>query len=117
MKLSRSVAQLLTSLVLPCVSQGVDELAALRNVETLYLHVDVQNDAALNLYEKAGYLPVDPSDLLFDEFTTSLNLHDGATKGRKHFLLYKHLTSSPTWLPLQESSTYGVNALGFEYQF
>ncbi len=35
--------------------KGVDEVAALRNVETIYLHVDVANKAACAMYERMGY--------------------------------------------------------------
>eukprot|EP00984_Skeletonema_dohrnii_P038121 scaffold40993_cov161-Skeletonema_dohrnii-CCMP3373.AAC.1 len=35
--------------------KGVDEVAALRNVETIYLHVDVRNKAACAMYERMGY--------------------------------------------------------------
>jgi len=70
--------------------QGVDKLAHIRNVETLYLHVDVTNEAAIGLYTKAGYKRVEPNPLHMS-FTRSLNLHDGATNGRNHFLFYKHL--------------------------
>ena len=71
----------------------------MRKVETLYLHVDVENKGAISLYEKAGYQVVDNSEPMFLEFTTKLNLHDGATKGRNHLLLYKDLVKRPTWLP------------------
>ena len=71
----------------------------MRDVESLYLHVDVENVAAISLYEQAGYRKVCRTDMYL-EFTTSLNLHDGATKGRKHFLMCKHLITCPTWLPL-----------------
>lgn len=71
----------------------------MRGVETLYLHVDVENEAATSMYEKMGYHKVDSSDPMFLEFTTKLNLHDGATKGRRHYLLCKDLVSSPVWLP------------------
>jgi len=70
--------------------QGVDKLAHIRNVETLYLHVDVTNEAAIGLYTKAGYKKVD-SNPVHMSFTRSLNLHDGATNGRNHYLFYKHL--------------------------
>ena len=79
--------------------QSTEILANMRGVETLYLHVDVDNKGALSLYEKAGYQMVDSSEPMFLEFTTKLNLHDGATKGRNHFLLYKDLVKRPTWLP------------------
>jgi ribosomal protein S18 acetylase RimI-like enzyme len=68
-------------------------------VETLFLHVDVQNHAAIAMYEKAGYRRVDSMYPMFLEFTTSLNLHPGATKGRDHYLLYKNLVEDPVWLP------------------
>lgn len=84
------------------ILQGVDELAVLRNVESLYLHVDVLNFGALELYRKAGYRKVHHADPMYAEFTTSLNLHDGATKGRRHYLLYKNLIRNPTWLPEPE---------------
>ena len=35
--------------------KGVDEVAALRNVESIYLHVDVRNKAACAMYERMGY--------------------------------------------------------------
>ena len=35
--------------------KGVDEVAALRNVETIYLHVDIENKAACAMYERMGY--------------------------------------------------------------
>lgn len=76
---------------------AMDKLAYERNAETLYLHVDVKNEAAIALYVNAGYQKV-ISDPIFLEFTTSLNLHPGATKGRDHFLFYKDLTPQPTWL-------------------
>jgi ribosomal protein S18 acetylase RimI-like enzyme len=78
--------------------QAIDILAEQRNIETLYLHVDAANDGALKLYEKAGYHKICSDDPMYLEFTTSLNLHPGATKGRDHFLLYKNLASEPTWL-------------------
>ncbi|CAB9530026.1 FR47-like protein [Seminavis robusta] len=78
--------------------EAIDVLANTRGIETLYLHVDVENEGALSLYQKAGFRKVDRSDPMFLEFTTKLNLHDGATKGRNHFLLYKDLVECPTWL-------------------
>lgn len=84
--------------------QGIDELAMLRNVESIYLHVDVLNFGALELYRKAGYKKVLHNDPMYAEFTTSLNLHDGATKGRRHYLLYKNLIRNPTWLPDREET-------------
>lgn len=80
------------------ILQALDTLAEHRGVETFYLHVDVANQGALNLYEKAGYRKVLSTDPMFQEFTTSLNLHPGATRGREHFLLYKNLVQEPTWL-------------------
>lgn len=87
----------------------MDEFAAIRNATSLYLHVDVTNSGALRLYEKAGYSRVDQSNSIYQDFTTSLNLHDGATKGRNHFLLCKHLHTS-TWFEVspKESTKIGV---------
>ena len=82
--------------------KGVDELATrYRNVESLYLHVDVKNQAALNLYHKYGYCRVDQADEMYREFTTSLNLHDGATRGRNHYLLVKHVRPA-IWLDIAD---------------
>jgi ribosomal protein S18 acetylase RimI-like enzyme len=99
--------------------EGVDELATIRGVETLYLHVDVTNVAALRLYDRAGYQQVDPQDPIFGEFTTKLNLHDGATKGRKHFLLFKDLTPNPTWIntgAVEQQNSQTSNCFGFDLQ-
>ena len=76
--------------------------------------MDVTNYAALELYRRAGYERVLEDDLMYYEFTKSLNLHDGATKGRNHFLMQKHLLE-PTWLP-KEDARFFVNTgtLGFE---
>jgi ribosomal protein S18 acetylase RimI-like enzyme len=78
--------------------KAIDELARKRNVETLYLHVDTANHGAIKLYKKAGYRKVYSNDPMYLEFTTSLNLHPGATKGRDHFLFYRNLTPEPVWL-------------------
>jgi RimJ/RimL family protein N-acetyltransferase len=94
--------------------QALDQLAEIRGAETLFLHVDVNNSVALALYERCGYHRVPPEDYVYYEFTKSLNLHDGATKGRNHFLLCKDLTQ-PIWLPMDESQREQQrNALGFE---
>jgi len=97
--------------------QGIHELAALRQVETLYLHVDVTNRAAIRLYEKAGYTRIKRGNSLYEEFTISLNLHDGATKGRKHYLLHKHVTPEPTWLYPEHPPKPKKIRLGFELPF
>ena len=84
---------------------GVDELATAKGIESLYLHVDVNNKAAITLYEKAGYRIISKDDHpMFEEFTTRLNLHDGATKGRNHYLMEKHLMDSPTWFEEAEEA-------------
>jgi hypothetical protein len=49
------------------------------------------------LYKQAGYAILDPADDIYLQFTTSLNLHDGANKGRKHYLMHKKLTRNQTW--------------------
>jgi hypothetical protein len=78
--------------------------------------VDVSNYGALLLYQRAGYEKVISDDPTYFEFTKSLNLHDGATKGRNHFLLEKHLCDEQTWLPIMDDTTVSVNTgtLGFE---
>jgi len=78
--------------------KGVDEVAALRNVETIYLHVDVRNKAACAMYERMGYHHLDKREPLYAQFTASLNLHDGAMHGRKHHLMCKHVNDKTTWL-------------------
>ena len=78
--------------------RGVAEVASLRNIESIYLHVDVTNQAALAMYEKSGYHYLDMREPMYAQFTASLNLHDGATHGRKHHLMCKHLVKSLTWL-------------------
>ena len=95
--------------------QAIDEFAAIRGVETIYLHVDVSNFGALLLYKRAGYKKVKMDDQAYFEFTKSLNLHDGATKGRNHFLLEKDLCDEPTWLPM-DTPTVSVHTgtLGFD---
>jgi ribosomal protein S18 acetylase RimI-like enzyme len=77
--------------------EAVDKVAKIRKTETIYLHVDVENVAALRLYQRAGYAKLPSDDPVFLEFTTKLNLHDGATKGRRHFLMAKDV-KEPTWL-------------------
>ena len=96
--------------------QAIDKVAEARGIESLYLHVEVKNDVAIQLYYKAGYQHVG-DDPMFAEFTTSLNLHAGATKGREHYLLCKHLPNrKPTWVP--EMGTFSdrpiIGTLGFE---
>jgi hypothetical protein len=94
-------------------------MAMQRGTETLYLHVDVSNHGALKLYEKAGYHRL-PETSIFREFTTSLNLHPGATKGRDHFLLCKNLAPEPTWLEEEDDTSFVpargelIGTLGFE---
>jgi ribosomal protein S18 acetylase RimI-like enzyme len=45
--------------------RGADEVAALRNVESIYLHVDVTNRAACALYEKCGYYYLDKREPIY----------------------------------------------------
>lgn len=77
--------------------KGLDKIAMMQNIETIYLHVDVTNTAALRLYEKAGYEILETENPIFKQFTTKLNLHDGATKGRTHHLLHKRISNLQTW--------------------
>jgi ribosomal protein S18 acetylase RimI-like enzyme len=67
-------------------------------IESLYLHVDVSNRNAIQLYEKAGFFKVFSQDPMFSEFTSVLNLQPGATPGREHYLLCKNLVAHPVWL-------------------
>lgn len=76
--------------------EAIDNLANAREIETIYLHVDVTNKGAVNLYKQAGYKQLEYDNPIFLEFTTKLNLHDGATKGRNHYLMSKDLRA-PTW--------------------
>jgi ribosomal protein S18 acetylase RimI-like enzyme len=84
--------------------KGVDKVANLRNVETIYLHVDVTNRVACSMYEKCGYHYLDKRLPMYAQFTASLNLHDGATHGRSHFLMCKNLVDRTTWLDDDESN-------------
>ena len=77
--------------------EAVDKVAKIRKTETIYLHVDVENVAALRLYNRSGYRKLPNDNPVFLEFTTKLNLHDGATKGRRHFLMAKDM-KEPTWI-------------------
>lgn len=94
------------------IMQSIDEMARIRGVESLYLHVDVTNRNALSLYEGAGYQIVPSDNPVFSEFTKSLNLHDGAMKGRNHYLMQKDL-GYPTWLP-DHQTTAQRGTLGIE---
>jgi ribosomal protein S18 acetylase RimI-like enzyme len=82
--------------------EAIEKVAKIRDAETIYLHVDVTNVGALRLYEKAGFEKLPKENHVFKEFTTKLNLHDGATKGRNHYLMSKDL-KNPTWLKDIES--------------
>ncbi|GFH46461.1 hypothetical protein CTEN210_02935 [Chaetoceros tenuissimus] len=95
--------------------QGIDELAKIRNVETIYLHVDVTNEAACELYQKSGYEILDSTDPVYNDFTTKLNLHDGATKGRNHHLLHKKIQEQQTWIePELKEEKNERRVLGFD---
>ena len=78
--------------------KGVEEVAALRGCESIYLHVDVTNHAAISMYEKTGYQVLDKKRPIYAQFTATLNLHDGALMGRCHNLMCKHLTEETTWI-------------------
>lgn len=94
---------------------AMDTLASQKGIETLFLHVDVSNHVAMTLYEKCGYQLADSQDPIYREFTTSLNLQPGATRGRTHHLLYKNIRV-PTWVEGQrhEEETRLMGSLGFE---
>lgn len=98
--------------------KAIDEFAKARGVETIYLHVDVANEKAYSLYEKAGYKKVVSDDFFYKEFTKSLNLHDGATKGRNHYLMHKNMRQ-PTWLSdvkrkIDSSNSFKMNDLAVQ---
>ena len=60
--------------------------------------MDVQNFPAYTLYERAGFEVVDShNNPMYAEFTRSLNLHDGATRGRNHYLMQKRVSRKQTW--------------------
>lgn len=82
-------------------------------METLYLHVEVTNTEALNLYEKAGFAKLANDDRMYAEFTRSLGLHDGAMKGRCHYLMYKNV-QQPTWISNNDMGVSQRGTLGFE---
>ncbi|KAL7566703.1 hypothetical protein ACA910_017761 [Epithemia clementina (nom. ined.)] len=101
---------------------AIDVYAVRQKIETIYLHVDVSNYGAIALYKKCGYQKTDESEPVFEEFTKSLNLQPGATKGRIHHLLFKDVRMA-TWLPQDigaSSPSYvpeqyrAVGAFGFE---
>lgn len=97
--------------------KAIDTLANERGIESLYLHVDVSNHGALKLYHKSGYQKVMSNNSMYMEFTTSLNLHPGATKGRDHFLYCRHLTKNLTWssnLKASNNRKELLSTLGFE---
>ena len=50
--------------------------------------------AARAMYEGAGYRILDGTDPVHAQFTASLNLHDGATHGRRHYLMAKDTTTT-----------------------
>ena len=78
--------------------KGAEEVARLRGCESIYLHVDVTNHAAISMYEKAGYQVLDKKRRIYAQFTATLNLHDGALMGRCHSLMCKHLVEDTTWI-------------------
>ena len=95
---------------------AVELLAREAQAETLYLHVDVLNRAAIGLYEKTGYRRVESDDSMYYDFTKSLNLHPGAVNGKNHFLYHKNIVAEPTWLSSDEISLSGhiEGKIGFE---
>jgi ribosomal protein S18 acetylase RimI-like enzyme len=83
--------------------RGVDKVAVLRDVESIYLHVDVTNRAACAMYEKCGYHYLDKREPIYAQFTASLNLHDGAHQGRTHYLMCKNIIERTTWIDDDDS--------------
>jgi hypothetical protein len=69
----------------------------------------------LKLYQKSGYEVLDSKNPIYSEFTTKLNLHDGATKGRNHYLLHKKITRHQTWIePESVPRNFDRGTLGFD---
>jgi hypothetical protein len=55
------------------------------------------------------------SNLQRIHYSTKLNLHDGATKGRNHYLLHKKITRHQTWIePESYSKSCNKGTLGFD---
>lgn len=53
---------------------------------------------------------------MYNDFTTQLNLHDGATKGRNHYILHKKMTAKQTWFDFDSlTETKEEGTLGFEF--
>jgi len=70
-------------------------------VETLYLHVDRWNEAAVALYAKCGFVEADPMVAAHLMFTKALDLHD-RSRGKVHVLLYKDLEEATLLDPKEE---------------
>lgn len=77
--------------------KAVEKFAATKNVETVYLHVDTENIAAISLYLNDGYEFVDQRNRVYADFTRKLNLHVNDTMGRRYYLMQKKLKPIQTW--------------------
>ena len=47
---------------------------------------------------------------MYAQFTAKLNLHDGATKGRRHHLMYKKVAEKETWYPIHQETLSTLNS-------
>lgn len=77
--------------------EAIDIIGKGRNIETVYLHVDTTNYSAVCLYKKAGYRILPKDNHIYIQFSSKLNLYDGAANGKKHHLMAKDLVQSTTW--------------------
>ena len=75
----------------------MDEVAYLRNVETMYLHVERDNIPACNLYLRAGYEIVESEDSVYVDFTNKINLSNGIIDDHSHYLMQKMTSPIQTW--------------------
>lgn len=89
------------------------EQARLNGHKTLYLHVDVANDAALRLYHRAGFRALEETKTT-RQFTADLGLTSGDFAAANYLLMSRRLDANQPELPLQESA-YVIQEDPFEH--
>lgn len=72
----------------------MNKLAYSRNVEALYLHVEIDNVAAISLYRNDGFEIIDTRKRAYFEFTRKLTTNNG---GRLYYLMEKNLKSNQSY--------------------
>uniref|UniRef100_A0A6U0XL64 N-acetyltransferase domain-containing protein n=1 Tax=Rhizochromulina marina TaxID=1034831 RepID=A0A6U0XL64_9STRA len=72
--------------------RGVDDWAREQGAEAIYLHVDVENDGALGLYHRAGFVELDETVETYN-FAAALGLHSGSFSKTRHVLMCKAVSS------------------------